>query len=71
MRAIGLAARRQQQMGGAGHWPAPFGDSPNGTAVRVKISARANQSTQLSVSSGESPNETGGSPVPPCGGSRL
>jgi hypothetical protein len=68
MKGTEFPALRQQRMGGAGHWPAPFGDSPSGTAVRVTTSARARKFTCLLISSGESPDETGGSPVPPTGG---
>jgi len=60
-----------QIRGGTGHWPVPSGDPPDGMATRFKYTVTIHSNPSLlPVSFGGSPNETGGSPVPPIAGER-
>jgi hypothetical protein len=51
--------------GGTGDSPVPLGHWPNGMEVRSRKSCTHEKSKATSFPSGESPDRTGGSPVPP------
>ena len=54
------------KMGSAGDSPAPVGDPPTGMAECTDLKrSSALDRTAVSVPAGESPDGTGGSPVPP------
>ncbi len=57
-----------QIRGGTGHWPVPSGDPPDGMTASSPLTVQSIPLWPLPISFGGSPNETGGSPVPPIAG---
>jgi len=53
-------------LGGTGHWPVPSGDPPLGTGKTIELfRAPVFSASVRSLPSGQWPDGTGGSPVPP------